>query len=462
MSWELQEQLYTGKLKSMIYKRFIFIIIFNILLLAILIYLFFWASNQEHLSFTRYGFIGLAILEIFYIIYFLNKTNKEIYKFLKNFVINEPFPKFKSAYKEKYFTKIESELNRIADSYGKVKLAKESEHQLLLNTLEHLDSAVLAIDENGQVIFSNSAFNMLLSTKITELKSLEAINKELYHTLNSIKPGKPAVLKLVHEKVVKPFSVKGNTFILNKKQVRLFSFNDIGKELAKEEIINWQALIRILRHEIINSVTPIASLSNSMTEHFNDLDFKNDPVELNSILNTSHKSFNAIEKRSKGLLDFIEKFKIISAIPKPEVKMIKVTGLFQQIETLFKPEFSKFKIALLIDSKDDLYIKADEKLLTQVLINLIRNAIDAVKEVQYKKIDLIAELRDETVIISVKDSGTGIPEENIEKVFIPFYTTKKEGSGIGLSFVRQVMILHNGFVQVSSEENEFTKVELLF
>lgn len=446
----------------MIYKRFVIILIFNVLALALFIYSFFWASNQEYLSFTKYGFLGLAVLETFYIIYFINKTNKEVYRFLENFVINEPFPKFKNSYKEKYFVKIESELNRIADSYGKAKLEKESEHQLLINTLEHLDTGIVAIGENGRVMFSNSSFNALFPVQINELKSLEPINENLYNTLNSIKPGKPEVLKLGHEKLIKPFSIKTNHFILNRKPVKLFSFNDIGKELAKEEVINWQTLIRILRHEIINSVTPIASLSNSMTESYNELTPGKGLSGFEGILGTSHKSFSAIEKRSKGLLEFIEKFKTISAIPVPEMKNIKVAGLFQQIETLFKPGFSKLGIMFDARSDEELSLNADEKLISQVLINLIKNAMDAVSETQNKKISLIGKFDKESTIISIEDSGIGVPKENIEKIFIPFYTTKKEGSGIGLSFVRQVMFLHNGFVTISSAENSFTKVELLF
>jgi len=445
----------------MVYKRFIFILTFNILVLTALIYLFLWSSNQEYLSFTKYGFAGLAIIEIIYIIYFVSKTNKEILQFLENFVINDTFPKFKNRYKEKYFTKIELELNRIAESYGRVKLEKESEHQFMLKILEHIDSAIFTVNENNQVIFSNTAFKNLFPIPINNLEDIKTVNKDLYNTLINSKPNVPELIKLTQDKIIKPFSVKISEFILNKKQIKIFSFSDIGKELAKEEIINWQTLIRILRHEIINSITPISSLSNSMNDNYNSLDYKS--LKANKILETSHKSFSAIEKRSKGLLDFIERFKVISAIPKPELSNLKVQNLFNQIEDLFKAELQKFNINISINNTQDAQINADEKLISQVFINLIKNAIDALKEIKDGRITISAFYNtNSNIIIYIEDNGVGIPVESLNKVFIPFYTTKKEGSGIGLSFARQVMLLHNGFINLYSEENSYTKVELLF
>lgn len=450
----------------MVYKRFSLVIIFNILLLALLTYLFLWSSAQEHLSFTKYGFAGFAILEIIYIIYLVNKTNSDIHRFLENFIINEPFPRFRNKYKEKYFKKIETELNRIAESYGTVKLEKESEHQLLLNTLEHLESAIIATDENDKILFSNSTFNTFFPKRIKELKDIQRLNPELYKTLNYVKSNKPELIKLTQNKIIKSYSVKTNNFILNKKQIKLFSFNDIEKELATKEIINWQTLIRILRHEIINSVTPIASLSTSMTEFYDKLEFERTELkEIENLLNTSQKSFNAIQKRGKGLLDFIEKFKSISAIPEPEIREINIEELFQQIETLFKSELTTLKIEFeLIIKPEHLILEADEKLIGQVLINLIKNSVEAFNKVpnKNKKITLSAHLHNNTIVLHVEDNGIGISAENTDKVFIPFYTTKKEGSGIGLSFARQVMFLHHGYINIQSKENEFTKVELLF
>ncbi len=273
------------------------------------------------------------------------------------------------------------------------------------------------------------------------------------------------MIKLTENKIIKSYSIKTNNFALNKKQIKLYSLNDIEKELARKEIINWQTLIRILRHEIINSVTPIASLSTSMTEHYNELEFeKTELKEIGTLLNTSQKSFNAIEKRGKGLLDFIEKFKTISAIPKPEIRKIKIVELFQQIETLFKSEITKQKIEFEFKiNPENLVFDADEKLISQVIINLIKNSIEAFDNKQNNKIALTAcSNGNSTVSLFVEDNGIGIPIENTDKVFIPFYTTKKEGSGIGLSFARQVMFLHNGYINIQSQENEFTRVELLF
>ena len=439
----------------MVYKRFSFIISIQVILLASFIALGFWSINQDYLSFTKYGFFILALLQMGYIIYYINKINNDIHKFLQNFVIDDAFPRYRNTFKDGSFKRIEDQLNRIASSYGQVKLEKETEHQFLHHLVEHLDTAIFAISEDEKVLLSNSNAKHLFKKEIKLLSQFNSILDGLDSVIRNLKMGDPEVVRLPEGNFIKPYSLKTTSFTLNRKNIKIVSFNDIDKELVKEELNNWQTLMRILRHEIINSITPITTLAGAMTDNFIDepVNTELDTAET-SLLELSRKGFEAIMKRGKGLLSFVDRFKTISGMPEPVKTEFYISELFKDISVLMQDEFKNYEVEFnYAVSSDELKLYADEKLISHVLINLLKNAIEATETKSEKKVVLSAshaETRE--VVISVEDNGIGIPHENLEKIFVPFYTTKETGSGIGLSFARLVMHKHGGQLNVNSSK----------
>jgi signal transduction histidine kinase len=259
-------------------------------------------------------------------------------------------------------------------------------------------------------------------------------------------------------------SVYAIELTLKGENVKLVSIQNIQSELEEKEMEAWQNLVRVLTHEIMNSVTPISSLAGTieseLKHHFDEKTPVLSPEELKDI----HLSLQTISKRSEGLIRFVKEFRSLTNIPKPKPTVIMTRALLEEIWMLHKMELTEKGIQLAIDVyPEDLTILADKGMIEQVLINLVKNAIQSFDEQTDRKITLRAFVSEKSrPVILVKDNGTGIDPDAIDKIFIPFFTTKKSGSGIGLSLSRQIMRQHQGTLNVKSEAGKGTEFFLRF
>jgi len=245
-------------------------------------------------------------------------------------------------------------------------------------------------------------------------------------------------------------------FRMKNQNMKLISFYNIQEELEEKEIEAWQKLIRVLTHEIMNSITPISSLASTVNHMLKDSnEEKSNSVES---LNDIREAVSTIQKRSEGLVNFVNKYRDISKIPKPNFQPVKVSELFYRIRLLAETLLNDRKINLNVSvNPDNLEIIADPDLIEQVILNLINNSIHALNVTENPVIKLSAEINDRSkAVIKLTDNGPGIPEELLDKIFIPFYSTKKEGSGIGLSISQSIIRAHNGSIWVQSKPTEET------
>ena len=241
---------------------------------------------------------------------------------------------------------------------------------------------------------------------------------------------------------------------LREQRYTLVSLQNIRSELEEKEMEAWQKLIRVLTHEIMNSVTPISSLASTaagMLDHRDNPDQQ--PAEMSDDLKGA---LHTIEKRSQGLLHFVDAYRSLTLIPKPRFRIISIADLFRHVEQLFRAELSSNRVAFTANADPDtLELNADPELIEQVLINLIKNSLHAVQEKDQRSIALSARLdRGGSISVEVADNGSGISKEVQEKIFVPFFTTKQNGSGIGLSLSRQIMRMHGGTITCRSQEGE--------
>ena len=259
-------------------------------------------------------------------------------------------------------------------------------------------------------------------------------------------------------------SFKRVQFKLRGRDIHLLSIQNIKSELEEEEIEAWQKLIRVLSHEIMNSVTPVKSLTKTLIDMFEkDNGVKTAQEVDDATISNCLDGLHAIENRSKGLLNFVQSYRKLTRLPKPILKTVRVADLFDNILHLMEAEFSENRIPIEINIEPaDLEISCDERLISQVLINLLGNSVQALEGRVDAKISMSARSDDTDVILLVKDNGPGIPGEIIDKIFIPFYSTKEKGSGVGLSLSKQIMRLHNGSLSVHSEPDTETVFILRF
>ena len=411
--------------------------------------------------------VGIAIIfEISELFYFTTVTNKKITRFLESIRYSD----FSSSFTHdnrlgRSFKELNKAFNSVAEAFRKERAEKE-EHLNYLNTVvQHVTTGLLSFDNEGKVGLINSAARQFLGTpQIRNINEILEVNVTLYKRLKQLNPGEKTLFRVNSELNL---SIHATELKMRGKTIKLISLQNIHSELVTKEVDAWQNLTKVLRHEIMNSITPIASLTGTLNEILaEDLTKVNDHAyEINNeTLEDLEEGLQTIENRSKGLIKFVDAYRDYTTIPKPKFGLIKIDELFEHICQLLKREFVeigiKFKAEII---HDNLEITADRELIEMVLINLLKNAKESLTGWDEPKIELVAKISaNRKVLLEVKDNGPGIIPEAQERIFIPFYTTKKTGSGIGLALSRQIMQMHHGFLSVKSEPKVYTIFTLGF
>ena len=423
-------------------------------LLAVTSALFIWTLSKDYLLVTRFSLGMLWFFQIFLLIIYVNKTNRDLLLFLRSFEFQDDTLTFNKN-KKLPFKPLYNEFNRIIENFRKVKLEKEMEQQYFRYSIMHVDTGLISFDADGNVELYNEAAKRLLKLEyVQNIQVFDRVKTGLANQLRALTPGKQDMVKLVGEHEILSISMRAAEFKLQEKSIKLISLQNIKNELDEQEMDSWQKLIRVLTHEIINSVSPITLLSSTLVKMFEE---DGNPKKLSDLeeeqIANALKGLQAIHKRSKGLSRFVESYKSLTKIPEPVIGSVHVKELFEHILILLKREIESDDIQIVSRVKPpDLEINADEKLMEQVLINLIKNAIEAGKDEENFKIELrgFVEMGDVKIVIS--DNGSGISSEVIDNIFVPFFTTKKEGSGIGLSLSKQIIRKHGGNLEAVSKE----------
>ncbi len=445
----------------MIFKQLSLQIIIRVFLIGITSFLFSWALLQDHLSIAKISIGILFVLQIFLLIEFIKRANRRFYRFME-LIKNQGFmERFKEIEGNDSNNQLNAIYNDIIQLIAESKYDKEGIRAYFLETLEIIGSSIISIKENGKVNLINKAARQLLS--IDYLNSIEQLEEKYPEFVNKIKALENGQQVLIKQKVgneLLMLSVHCSIFINKQQMFRVYSFQDITMELDQEELDAWQKLISVLRHEIMNSITPISSLTNTIIKLLS----KNNEGASKEIITTALEGLNAIDKRNQGLLKFVESYQYLTKLPKPDFKKLRLLDLLDNIKILFTEQFRDQQI--LFDRKlsdETLSIYGDEQLLSQVLINLIKNSIEALNNTTEPRITIKAYLNnDNSISIEVSDNGKGIDASNINHIFIPFYTTKDMGSGIGLSLCRLIMRMHKGSINVSSVPDKNTNFTLKF
>ncbi len=342
---------------------------------------------------------------------------------------------------------------------------KETQYQYLQKILELVDTGILSYEmESGEVVWMNESLKRLL--EVPYLKTIHSLSKRdwnLYHEIMSLPLGESHIATAHHDKNAFKILLSATAFQTEGKKYKLIAFQNVNEALDETESKAWQRLLNVLTHEIMNSVAPISSLSSTLKNILNQ-SRENVSPENRGNFEDLELGITTIQSRSEGLLKFAETYRNLNKITTLNLQKVYVRDLFENMHTLMEPTLDQKNIEIEIILKDpDLMIEADTNLIEQVLINLIVNAIEAVKEKENPRIMLSASQHgNKKPLIQISDNGSGMPEELADKIFIPFFTTKKTGSGIGLSLCKQIMMLHKGNIHVQSKVGEGTAFTLQF
>jgi len=354
--------------------------------------------------------------------------------------------------------------NEINDTFRVVSKEKEMQYQYLQKVLELVDTGILSYETaSGDIKWMNESLKKIL--EVPYLKSIHSLEKRdhlLYSQVVGLEPGERVISTIHREKNNLKVVLSATAFQTEGVHFKLIAFQNVNEALEETESKAWKKLLSVMTHEIMNSVAPISSLAHTLQGMLKQLIMHNpDP---SGVAGDLELGIATIRKRSEGLLKFTETYRNLNKITKAELARVFISGLFDNIQRLMQPTLDQKNIEITVILKDPLVsAEMDAGLIEQVLINLVLNAIDAVKNQEEPKIVLSAYTdNDSKVIIKVADNGTGMPEDVLEQIFIPFFSTKKNGNGIGLSLCKQIMMVHKGSITVQSKVNEGSVFYLRF
>ncbi|MGB4400806.1 MAG: HAMP domain-containing sensor histidine kinase [Daejeonella sp.] len=353
-------------------------------------------------------------------------------------------------------------LNDISRIFQQVSREKETQYQYMQKILELVNTGILSFEsDSGEVIWMNEALKTMLDRPyLKNIQSLSKRDQNLYLDISSLRPGDSKIATILTRKMSVKTLLSATAFQTNGIKYQLIAFQNINEALDETESKAWQKLLSVLTHEIMNSIAPISSLADTIKNRLGALDKR---LDTENNLFDLELGISTIKKRSEGLLKFAETYRNLNKITKPNLQTLYVRDLFENLHSLMQPTLIQKTIELEIILKDpNLMFEADLALVEQVLINLLVNAIEALKGVSKPRIILYGEKTNEKTIIKIIDNGVGIEEEVLDKIFIPFFSTRKTGSGIGLTLCKQIMMLHGGSIQVLSKADVGTSFILLF
>jgi len=436
-----------------------------ILVATIVVFAFMVAdSNRNFLLLI--ALLGAIAFQVAKLIQIVETSNTNIASFLDSIRFDDLSQSFKTESKDPSVQKLHTELNEALAKLRTTRREKDSEYQFFKNIVQHAAIGLLTFKKDGSIQIINSAAKRLLRiTKADRLNDINVVSEELVETFQKLKTGGRELVRIKFGDESLQLSVYVIELTLRDEEVKLVSMSNIQSELEEKEMEAWQNLVRVLTHEIMNSVTPISSLAGIVEEDLKHrVDSQSEMPLKKEELEDMYLSLQTITKRSAGLIRFVKEFRNLTHIPKPKLAEVPLKVLLEEMAMLHKKELADHAITIKVDvTPSELIIRADKTMIEQVLINLIKNAIQSFDEQTEKRIELKAYTNEKgSPVISVKDNGAGIDVEALEKIFIPFFSTKKTGSGIGLSLSKQIMRQHEGNITVKSKLGEGTEFLLRF
>jgi nitrogen fixation/metabolism regulation signal transduction histidine kinase len=408
----------------------------------------------------------LLVLQVYELLRYVQRTNRELAKLLLSIKNNDFTTSFNSMKQDRQFRELHDAFREIIEAYKDVKIEKEAQYEYLRLIVRHIKVGIISIKGEDEIALINQpALDILQTATYHYWHNLKNSHPRFVEQIAQMRENESRLLDIPVKGEVKRLSVHVSSAVLLRQPYRIITFQDIAQELNQSEIEAWHKLIRILTHEIMNSVTPISSLSETMLLMLQSAEARlKKPEEVDGeLLEDLAYSLRTIQKRSDGLLGFVEDYRKLTKIPQPQPERVSVRELFDDIRRLMRAELKKQGIQLQQEVEPaELQVWADRRLLEQILINLLTNSQQALQRVELPQIRLSGKEAGGNILLEVADNGPGIPEDKLDKIFVPFFSTKEKGSGIGLSLSRNIMNLHGGSIKVSAPAGGPTVFSLYF
>jgi len=449
----------------MVFSRFIWsILAFVAAIVLTAIGLGIYLQKPEY-PVTNSLFVLALILETVALLWYLTRIRRDLLKLINALVNEDPSMQFSRVRRDPYFNAIHAGFNAMISDFRLVRLDREAEQRFFEETVNHVQFGLVAFNEKGEVKMVNQAFLELFGLSgIMHLDALKEISTELPDFFKQFSPGKEKLKKITLPDGQHHLIFLASGFVLIGENISLISVRDISREMDRNELEAWQKLLRVMRHEILNSISPIQLIAGNLSKR---LQPEGELVPLEQL--TAEEALDiktgldTIHRRASSLSVFLDAYANMYRTPEFTPVPTEIAPLLKRIEQLFKGDAEKQETSIAVDCPNsELELSMDAKMVEQVLINLVKNAMEAVKDQTSRDIVLSARRERNELILSVEDTGSGIPQDQMESIFVPFFSTRESGTGIGLSFSQHIMRMHGGQIRVSSTQDKGSVFQLRF
>jgi len=442
------------------FKRFAFHISLRVALLGGTLLVLVWVSSQFIYPTLSLIFLLAVIAQLSEALRFVSKTNAELTRFLEAARYSDFSQRFQMKNEGAGFDELGSALSEIMERFRLSRQAQEQELRHLRALVEHVPVPLMSLQNDGEINLHNNAARRLFgNTRVARLEDLDQFGQDFMSDIKNLPPGNRHLVNFVTDDVEKQLSVASTQISLGHQVEKLISLQDIQSELDGAQLKAWQDLVRVLTHEIMNSITPVASLAKTTTDLVEDATEQVKALEaiagvdkvLEELVDIK-SAVDTVARRSDSLMNFVQSYRRLTRLPAPKKGVLRLKQVFSQVARLVSAEWQAQGITLSTHVEpESLSIEVDGDMIEQVLINLLRNAEQALAGSSAATVKVFARInRRGHVVLEIIDNGPGIAEDILEKVFVPFFTTKREGSGVGLALTRQVMIAHGGSVSLGA------------
>ncbi len=440
-------------------KRFQLKLILRLLLLIVFAGSTVYSFYSLHLAITLVLVVITAFM-LLNVLSFQNKIHEQINYFFEA-ILNDDFSlNTYSKNQDAILSRLNNNMARINDKIKKSIVENQQRDQYFHALIEHINIGVLSYDEKGFVVHANSGLKELLGlSQLTHIKQLEKFDANVADRILQMKTQEQQMIQVPGVEHKQTLLIKSIPFYSQHQQLMLLTIQDIDQQLDEKELDSWLKLIRVLTHEIMNGIAPITSLSQSLSGFFTN---EGKPVSKDDLdedmIEATIRGLSVINDQGEGLIRFVDLYRKLTRLPKPTKKEFKLKPFLENNIILSKAGSygEDVDITLKVDD-DELVIDADEKLLAQVVINIIKNGFEALQETDQPEIVIETKInKHNQTEIAIQNNGPQIPDEVMNEIFVPFFTTKEDGSGIGLSLSKQIMRLHGGTLKVHSSAQKTT------